>query len=336
MSPSISSGRTQSSSGRPQRNRGPAQPSTTTSSSPAPDLSVIIPCYNAADTLRAQLQALAAQTCAREWEVIVADNGSTDDLPAVIAAFQEDIPGLRLVDASGVQGVSHARNVGVAHARGEYLLFCDADDVVGEHWLTAMAEALDQHEFVAGRFDFSRLNDPAAQGGREAVQQTGLIHRDYLPYAGGGNIGIHRAVFRRVDGFDDSMPCLEDVDFCWRVQERGTSLTFAPEALLHVRVRPTSLGVFRQARNYATYYVLVRERHGVPTFARARILPMLRGGVPEHLRAALTIRSASDLYTWLWDVGWFLGLLRGLRRARTEEPSSAGRAQRPDRTEAVS
>ena len=328
MSPSISSGPRQ-------RNRAPGPPPTSTPS-PAPDLSVIIPCYNAADTLRAQLRALAAQSCARGWEVIVADNGSTDDLPAVIADARTALPALRLVDASDLQGVSHARNVGVAHARAEYLLFCDADDVVGENWLTGMAEALDRHEFVAGRFDFTRLNDPAAQGGREAVQQTGLIDRDYLPYAGGGNMGIRRSVFRRVGGFDEQLPCLEDVDFCWRVQEQGTPLTFAPEALLHVRVRPTSLGGFRQARNYATYYVLVRERHGVPTFARARVWSMLRGGVPKHLRAALTIRSSSDLYTWLWEVGWFLGLLRGLRRARTAEFSSVKGTPRPGRTEPAS
>ena len=67
-------------------------------------LSVIIPVRNGADLLRDQLEALAQEDFDGEWETIVADNGSTDELPTVIEQYAGRVPGLRLVDASGRVG----------------------------------------------------------------------------------------------------------------------------------------------------------------------------------------------------------------------------------------
>ena len=92
-------------------------------------LSIIIPCRNAARTIEETLQALADQKWPAAWEVIVADNGSTDNLARVVAKYTLRIPHLRLVDASARRGASYARNIGVNAATGEYILFCDADDV---------------------------------------------------------------------------------------------------------------------------------------------------------------------------------------------------------------
>src|SRR3954451_7038513 len=79
------------------------------------DLSVIIPCYNSAATLAAQLSALAGQKTTYCWEVVVADNGSTDNTRAAATVFGDRIPHLHVVDASARRGAAHARNTG-AHA----------------------------------------------------------------------------------------------------------------------------------------------------------------------------------------------------------------------------
>ncbi len=121
-------------------------------------LSVIIPVRNGADLLRYQLEALAQQDFDGQWETIVADNGSTDDLPAVIEQYAGRLPGLRRVDASGRVGASHARNVGVRAARGDHLLFVDADDVVSAGYLQAMHQALLGAPLTAGRLDVGALN----------------------------------------------------------------------------------------------------------------------------------------------------------------------------------
>lgn len=81
-------------------------------------LSVIVPCWNAAPTIEDVFRGLLDQAWSDEWEVIVADNGSTDDLRHVVARYEGQLPGLRIVDASARRGAAHARNVGVKAATG--------------------------------------------------------------------------------------------------------------------------------------------------------------------------------------------------------------------------
>src|ERR1700756_5684791 len=97
-------------------------------------LSVIIPCYNVGDNIAAQLEALAGQQWSEPWEVIVADNGSTDNSLQVVRECARRLPELRIIDASGKAGAAHARNVGARAATGDYLAFCDADDEVAPGW----------------------------------------------------------------------------------------------------------------------------------------------------------------------------------------------------------
>src|SRR5690606_10578144 len=94
-----------------------------------PQISVVIPARDAARWIDAQLGALACQEVPVPWEVVVADNGSTDDTVARAEAWADRLP-VRVVDASGRPGPNHARNQGTAAARGDLLLYCDADDVV--------------------------------------------------------------------------------------------------------------------------------------------------------------------------------------------------------------
>ena len=85
-------------------------------------------------TIEAQLKALCHQQWRGGWEVIVADNGSTDGTQDVLARFHGPLPGLRLIDPSARRGAVHARNVAVKEASGAGLAFCDADDEVGIGW----------------------------------------------------------------------------------------------------------------------------------------------------------------------------------------------------------
>src|SRR6266545_10527 len=105
-------------------------------------LSVVVPCFNSAKTIAIQLEALANQTWSEPWEVIVADNGSTDSSVAIAESYKKRLPHLRIVDASDRRGAGHARNVGAAAAAGDLLAFCDADDEVAPGWLSAMGQAL--------------------------------------------------------------------------------------------------------------------------------------------------------------------------------------------------
>ena len=79
-------------------------------------LTVIIPCFNAANTIAVQLEALAQQHWCEPWEVIVSNNGSTDETVAIVEQYQKKLPNLRIVDSSDQGGAAHARNVGALAA----------------------------------------------------------------------------------------------------------------------------------------------------------------------------------------------------------------------------
>jgi GT2 family glycosyltransferase len=275
-----------------------------------------VPCFNAAATLGEQLAALARQRWEGPWEVIVADNGSTDGSAAVAEGFRAALPGLRLVAASGRKGPGHSRNAGAAAAAGEALVFCDADDVVGEGWLAAMGRALSEHGFVAARYEASRLNPPEAVAARGLHQHDGLnayTYPPFLPHAGGGGLGIRRRLHEAVGGFDEELPALEDTDYCWRVQLAGTPLRFVPEAVVHVRYRRDLSGAFRQAFRLGLWNVGLYRRYRSRGMPR---LPLRRGlgRWAKLLATAPRLLTARGRGGWIHQAGWRLGRLAGCLR----------------------
>jgi glycosyltransferase involved in cell wall biosynthesis len=285
-------------------------------------LSVIIPCFNAADTLGAQLAALAAQEWGQPWEVIIADNNSTDGSVEVARAYQARLPHLRIVDASGRKGQPYALNAGAAAARGESLVFCDADDVVAPGWIAAMGNALATHDFIACRWEVEELNSPRVRGTRKAEQVHGLQqykYPPYLPHAGGGSLGIKRRLHIEIGGYDESLPTLHDTDYCWRLQRRGVKLHFVPEAVLHVRFRDTISGVYRQAHSYGEYNVALYKRYrqlGMPPSGWRRALE----GWWKLVRRLPDLRRPHTRLRWFRHLGWRMGRLRGCVKHRTFAP----------------
>ncbi|TWH71528.1 glycosyltransferase [Modestobacter roseus] len=312
-----------------------------------PSLTVVIPCHNAAETLGVQLDALAAQRDVVPFEVLICDNGCTDGTAGVALAHQGGLD-VRVVAAADRAGAAHARNVGVRAARADWIAFVDADDEVAPGWVAAMVDALARHPFVAGRFDGARLNDPAVLRSRPIQQRSALQESRYgpgLPHAGAGNMGVHREVFDAVGGFDESLLCLEDTDFCWRVQLAGWPLTFVPEALLHMRLRSSLAGMLTQGRRYGAATAELEHRY--PASARPATpagtettnstgTPASKVAVPaggtvgvgvEATAARSPLAGVRDLLrarpgagALLWTLGWHVGH----RTWRPEADRSAG------------
>lgn len=283
-------------------------------------LSVVMAVFDAADTIAVQLDALTRQRWHEPWELIVVDNGSKDASMRIVETYRDRIPHLRVLAAADRRGPAHARNAGARAARGTYLAFCDADDEVADDWVACIGAAVERHDFVASRMDAEKLSDPralAAKGNKR--QQTGLIEYTYVPYlpfAGTCGLAIRRDLHDRVDGFDESMVYLEDCDYCWRVQLDGTPLVFAPEALVHIRHRGDSKGLYRQGRNWGEYNVVLLKRfrrHGMPA-------PSWTVGLGLWWRLLLRVpglRSQANRDRFLWAFGYRVGQLRGSIKHRT-------------------
>jgi glycosyltransferase involved in cell wall biosynthesis len=281
-------------------------------------LSVVIPCYNAADSIADQLEALSNQSWSEPWEVVVVNNRSTDNSVAIANTYQERLPSLRIVDAFEQQGQPYALNMGIKAAIGESVAFCDSDDVVGEGWVAAMGDALAMHEFVACRMDTERLNSEwlqTSRGNSQLEELPVIWFPPFMTHAGGGTLGVRRSLCLDVGDFDDGLPCLHDTDYCFRIQQRGVNLHFVPEAVMHIRFRDSLLDIYRQARNYAKYSIKLSKRHRQPL--EKNLKGLLRPWVRYLRKWVRQIRLMPQVLNnetrgkWFWSLGWQVGRLQG-------------------------
>jgi len=107
---------------------------------PTPKFSIIIPAWNAQKTLRRTLISVLQQTC-DAWEVIVVNDGSTDNTAALLEEFSYQ-PNIQVIHQPN-SGVSAARNRALQQAQGDFVLFLDADDWVDDHFLASFAQTLE-------------------------------------------------------------------------------------------------------------------------------------------------------------------------------------------------
>jgi GT2 family glycosyltransferase len=273
-------------------------------------VSVIVPVRDALPWLDAQLEALAAQDLGRPFEVVVADNGSTDGTLERLADWQRRFPGLRVLDASGRPGASGARNQAARAARAGLLAFCDADDVVGPGWLAALVAGLERADVVAGSLDTASLNgrSPAT------AQLPATSALGFLPAGLACNLGVRREAFWSVGGFDEGLAVGEDVDLCWRLQLSGHRFGVASGAVVAKRERAGALAQLRRGWQYGRADALLcrRYRHlgARPPWAEAaRSWLWLAANLPA-LASPVARRS------WAHGAGVRLGRLAGSARHR--------------------
>lgn len=208
-----------------------------------PIVSVVIPTYNRRALLPQAVDSVRAQTFG-DWELIVADDGSTDGSADAVEALGD--PRVRVLRLPHIGNVASVRNAGVAASRGEWLAFLDSDDV----WLPRRLEV----QFAAigvtsAQWSYAgvELMDPAGRpvpmraGTYRAI--SGSIVREVLTAEAAVSIGtllVRRALLDEVGGFDENVPGREDHDLALRLAGRAEALA-VPETLARVREHPTRM-----------------------------------------------------------------------------------------------
>jgi len=278
-----------------------------------PVASVAMPCHNAAETLRAQLDVIVPQVEAAGAELILLDNNSTDSTPAIIARAAMASPNVSAAVATDGCGVAYARNQCVALARADRFLFCDADDLVSEHWVDVMIRALDHAAIVTGSLEVESLNTDvmaASRGGGACPSFYGFYN-----VAAGGNLGMLREVWDAVGPLDESLPSLEDQDWSLRAWLAGYQVTHVPEAVIHYRYRTGVGDLWHQGWIYGRSRPPIGRRLHDATGERPSRLAGIKSWIwlavhsPELLRPTTRGRVA-------WVAGNRLGQLRGCIDAR--------------------
>jgi len=212
----------------------PADDQPVAARSPVPLVSVIMPLYNArrsaAGYLGEALASVAAQTY-RELELIVVDDGSTDDSASVVAEFAAANPECRLTLLHKDNGgQSSARNFGARHAQGEWLGFLDQDDLWTRGHLAVVAPLLsDDVDLVytdadtidaAGTTDLAAIHAGRGLGGRHPITALeDALFRDVFVMP--GVMTVRKALFESLGGFDETLSGYEDDDLFVRAVRGG-------------------------------------------------------------------------------------------------------------------
>lgn len=288
---------------------------TPSSGPPEPvEVSVVMACLNGMPHLVQQLDALAAEDPPFAWEVVVADNGSTDGTLDAIRGYMDRM-NMAMVDASARRGQAFARNAGARRATGAKLIFVDHDDVVAPGYLAAMSAALDNAALVAARMDYDRLNNPEVRAARASSISDGL-RPGLFPWAYACSLGARRTEFMAVAGFDEALPCAEDVDLCWRLQrDLGAHLSPAGGAVLHYRLKTGWRALFRQGLLYGKGAAALYRRWAAYGMPRRNVVAAARSWASILLRLLRDRDPGRPGEAW-YLLGNRLGCLSGSLRER--------------------
>ncbi|MGW5285436.1 glycosyltransferase [Rhodococcus pyridinivorans] len=275
-------------------------------------ISVIIPTYNAAHLIGQQIDALEHQSYPGDFEIVVADNGSTDSTREYIEMRASDIRHtLRWVDASRRRGAAHARNVGANDATGEFLAFCDADDVVYPGWLETLVTHRHDADIIATAAEALPSDSEAGRRPLPAPENQG--RHPFRPFISGGTFACLRSTYLDLGGMDERYLSNEDVAFSWRAQSAGLTVHTIPDVLLGVRRRNTIRACWKQGRSRAVGLAHVAAEFAADGHPAPRLSHLVLGAVGVVIANPLTsrdprVRSPLD---WAYLAGVRMGELEG-------------------------
>lgn len=233
----------------------------------SPFFTVIVPTFNRAAVLVQAVASVLSQKLT-DFELLIVDDGSTDDTPAVVAALDDArIHSLRQEN----RGVSAARNLGLSHARGEAVTFLDSDDEACADWLSAFADLL--HDPRTGIVAGGALVIHRTEDGKEKDREV-LLPRALGPLYGhqelsylAGTLAARRDLLESIEGYAEPMSFAENAEMAMRLVPaclaRGLQVAAVDRPLvIHYRAASAWVGgrsAFERMRAGAEY---ILEHHG--------------------------------------------------------------------------
>jgi glycosyltransferase involved in cell wall biosynthesis len=227
---------------------------------PLPAVSVVVCSYNGAATLRECLESLRRLEYP-DYEVILVDDGSTDDTPTIA----KDFPEVRCIRQENL-GLSAARNTGLHAARGEIVAYTDSDCIVDPSWLLYTVQAMrEQGAAAIGGPNVAPPSDnwvakcvAASPGGPSHV----MLDDRYAEHVPGCNMAFDRAALVAIGGFDVQFrQAGDDVDICWGFIDAGLKIGYAASALVWHRRRNTVSAYLRQQKGYGRSEAMLHFKH---------------------------------------------------------------------------
>jgi glycosyltransferase involved in cell wall biosynthesis len=228
--------------------------------SPA-SISIVIPTLNGALRIGNCLDALVKQSAGRDVEILVVNDGSTDNTGAAVECYS----GIRLISQSNA-GPAAARNRGVMEAMGSIILFTDDDCVPTENWLDAMLEPFADPEVVGAKGVYrSRQKSIVARFVQIEYEDryrlmAGLSSIDFIDTY---SAAYRRDRFLEMTGYDTAfrVACAEDIELSYRMAARGWKMKFAPKAIVYHTHPDTIWRYLKKKYKFAFWRVLAVRKN---------------------------------------------------------------------------
>jgi glycosyltransferase involved in cell wall biosynthesis len=294
-------------------------------------ISVIICTYNRAQLLKRTLNSLINQTISyKKFEVIVIDDGSTDNTSDICNMMSKVLPNMRYVSVETNIGLGSARNLGIRSARGDYLLFVDDDCIANEDWAERLSSVFDREPIVAGSIlsptiNYIKLCHNLAHFYLFMPGRKG----DSREFIAGANMGMKRTVLEEINGFEEGRRTAEDMEFILRARQKGYRIYFASDAIVtHDPDRSSLSAIFKYSSEHASATILMRKQYRsllrTPFVLRSPILILLTAPIIA-LRVTLGIYLGNlNIIKLFWTapavyglkMAWCWGAARGLWKER--------------------
>jgi glycosyltransferase involved in cell wall biosynthesis len=245
------------------------------------DISLVIATRNRCHKLAVSLRAVSNISFEGTWEVIVVDNGSTDETRTVIDDARSKIPVPLINLFEPKAGTGTARNRGIKAARGRVVAFTDDDCYVDTFFLTEILQAFEDEKigYVTGRVELYDPSDADITVNRSRIPKRYYSHR-YIHTGDiiGANLAFRRSVLKQICGFDECMGAgrmfsAEDVDVAGRAASAGWDGVYRPEAVVyHHHGRNQS-----DLRKLNRFYNVGRGAYTIKYLLRGELISFLKG-----------------------------------------------------------
>jgi GT2 family glycosyltransferase len=250
-----------------------------------PDVSIIVPVRNGADTLADCLTAvLRCGYPASHRDIVVVDNGSTDASVAIARRFP-----VRLVE-EGRRGAVHARNRGVLESSNEIVAFLDCDCIATEGWLRELTRPFSHPDVAAATGELVAFPPKTAAErymARRKPRWQEWVSGTATPWFLIGNTAMRRRVFLRLGMLDPAFALgCEDIDLSLRFFEAGLTHQHCPRALVFHRHRTTLRSLFQQQARIGRGQSLILRKHALRPWGPAAELNAWRDLAADAWRLA--------------------------------------------------
>jgi succinoglycan biosynthesis protein ExoO len=310
-----------------------------TGSQPQIRVSVIMASFNGAHHLPAAIESVRAQTLA-EWELLIADDASTDGSAAIAARFAAQDPRIRLIQNEANMGPAASRNRALAEAKGAWLAIMDSDDIMHPARLKTLIAAAERDgagivadDLIVFYEDQSRRSHgflPASLAGRAFWIDATRFVRSNTFYAGGAGLGYLKPIIRAdllaqaSCRYDETLTIGEDYDFILRLLLAGLKYRAVPRQLYYYRKHGDSIS--HRLPGEAARAVLDAGRRALAALADAA--PELVSAMRTRNRSLETVLEFNAVIEALKSRRLVAAVARILRRPGLipllREPFSAG------------